>query len=88
MSKSIESTVLERAMKIMEAGWTQDNYAEDERGEYVPYWSKKAVAFCAVGAIYRATMEVTGRRNMRLARKFEDGWAAVRRVMRRRLKAL
>ena len=108
MSKTIERQVLERALKIMESGWTQGHYAQNERGDPAAYWSKKAVSFCAVGAIYRATMEVTGRRNLRLALKFEEaidrslkspfscllvlndeeGWAAVRRVLRKRLKEL
>ena len=60
MSKSIERLVLERALTLLQAGFSQRTYARDKKGRKVDWSSGKAVKFCATGAIRRATWELTG----------------------------
>ena len=72
MSKNLEGVVIERALVLMDKGWARGDWAVDVNGEEVAYWSKKAVAFCAAGSIYRAVLEVTGRRCIELGRSIEE----------------
>lgn len=104
MSKSIERLVVERAIKIVETQWTQGQWGEDAQGFMVPWHSKKAVRFCAEGAVRRATREAVGSGSRRLATRIiggmgEGNWCllvindragrrAVLRVMRQRLREL
>lgn len=67
MSKSIEEVVIERALEILEKGWCREAYAEDVDGWPVSPYSKQAVAFCAEGAIKRATQEMLGPGRSRIA---------------------
>jgi hypothetical protein len=60
MSKSIDRMVMERAIKLVEAGWTQGSWAQDRNGNRVDWDTEEAVSFCAVGAIMRATRELLG----------------------------
>jgi hypothetical protein len=58
MTKALDQVVWERAIEIMNAGWTQNAMARDARGEVAPIQSKEAVAFCAYGALIRAAHEI------------------------------
>ena len=60
MSKSLEWTIMERAIKLVEAGWTKLAWARDTHGIPVNWESENAVSFCAVGAILRSTRETIG----------------------------
>lgn len=48
--------VLKRARKLIEKPehWGKESFAKDAEGEAVPVHSRKAVCFCAVGALIRA----------------------------------
>jgi hypothetical protein len=52
--------VMERAIKLVEAGWTQHTYARNKEGTCVNWRSEVANSFCAMGAILRAAHEVLG----------------------------
>ena len=60
MSKTLDRTILERAIKLVEAGWTQYAYARDANGKAVDWRSGAATSFCAVGAILRAMHDLVG----------------------------
>jgi hypothetical protein len=60
MSKTIDRMVMERAIKLVESGWMQGSWAQDRNGARVNWDAKEAVAFCAVGAIMRATRDLLG----------------------------
>ena len=60
MSTTIEVVVLERALKLMEAGHCTHRFARDAAAYEVDVFSEDAVEFCAVGAIHRAYGEITG----------------------------
>ena len=60
MSKNIDRMVMERAIKLVDAGWIQGCWARDANGRCVDWGAEDAVAFCAVGAIMRATRELLG----------------------------
>jgi hypothetical protein len=60
MSKTINRMAMERAIKLVEAGWTQGSWAQDSNGACVDWDAKEAVSFCAVGAIMRAMRELLG----------------------------
>ena len=62
MSKTLDRTILERAIKLVEAGWTQYAYARDANGKAVDWRSGAATSFCAVGAILRAMHDLVGGR--------------------------
>src|SRR4051812_1099310 len=68
MSKIIEAVVIERAIKLIESGWCQCTEARDADEDRVSWCSKRAVRFCAMGAIKRAARDVTGRKDVKLAR--------------------
>ena len=101
MSKSFEAVVLERAVALLKKGWTVGDFAVDADGKSVSCYSNEAVAFCATGAILRATKEIAGSRQIRLAYTIvrsvvvdlvgvndERGKAEMLRLMRKRLAAL
>ena len=60
MSESLDRTIMERAIRLVEAGWTQNAWARTAKDEAVDWEAKEAVSFCAVGAIMRATRDVLG----------------------------
>src|SRR5689334_11516028 len=60
MSQSLNRMVLERAIKLVESGWTQGTWARKKDGQPCDWDSDAAIAFCAVGALLRATREVLG----------------------------
>jgi hypothetical protein len=60
MSKSLNRMVMERAIELVESGWTKGLWAQDRNGKPRDWDSGEAVAFCAVGAIMRATHELLG----------------------------
>lgn len=60
MSKPLDHIILQRAIELVEAGWTQHTVARTAKGTFVDWRSSQAVAFCAVGAILRAMDEVLG----------------------------
>jgi hypothetical protein len=60
MSKSLESVLIERAIALIESGWTQNAMARDMQGRIVCPRSKRAVSFCGYGALMRAAWEVGG----------------------------
>jgi len=65
MSKSLQRAIIERAIELMKKGWIQGYEAVDEEGRDVPPQSDKARAFCAVGAIRRASCEFLGKNKWR-----------------------
>lgn len=69
MSKSIERMVIERALKLMRNGWCRVTWAEDAAGNPVEWYSKRAVRFCAEGAIKRATKDLLGPRKVQVANR-------------------
>jgi hypothetical protein len=50
--------VIERAIELVESGWAKDVWTLDAEGQPCDWESRDAVAFCAVGAIMRATQEL------------------------------
>jgi hypothetical protein len=60
MSKSLKRIAMERAIELVEAGWAQGFWAADKNGARIDWTSQDAVAFCAVGAILRATYDLIG----------------------------
>lgn len=50
--------ILNRAAKIIDRGWVRNKTAVDKNGKLVSAASKKAVAFCATGAIDRASVKL------------------------------
>lgn len=48
------STILKKARALIAKGWCKNHLAVDANGDPRPSESPKAVAWCAVGAIYRA----------------------------------
>jgi hypothetical protein len=52
--------VMERAIELVESGWANGVWALNAKGEPCDWESRDAVAFCAVGAIMRATQELLG----------------------------
>jgi len=66
--KSFLQTIVEARELISDpAHWCQETYAENEKGEVIKWRSGKAVAFCAMGALYRACGQ----------EKFIDGYFGV-----------
>jgi hypothetical protein len=57
-----ERAIVRRARQIIHArrSWTKLRLAEDKHGDSCSYDDRKAVRFCAVGALRRAALEVTG----------------------------
>ena len=51
MNKKKASDVLKEALKRVQKGWTQHTSARDKQGRELPTRSRKAVQWCAVGAI-------------------------------------
>ena len=49
-----EITLLEKAKAIIENGWTENRYAEDELGLEVDVMGGQAQCFCSVGALAHA----------------------------------
>ena len=45
------STIYNEAAKLIEKGWNQETYAEDERGVDCDSNSKNAVSWCVLGAL-------------------------------------
>ena len=60
MSKTLNSVLIERAIELIESGWTQNATSRDEYGRKVCPSSKHAVSFCGYGALMRAAWEVAG----------------------------
>jgi len=60
MSKTLDETIMERALALVETGWTQYAYARTRKGRFVDWRSPEAVSFCAVGAILKAMDDVLG----------------------------
>ena len=54
MSRSIQTEVVERAIALLEKGWTYGAFARDAHGREVPVLSRRAARFCGVGALDRA----------------------------------
>lgn len=48
-------TVLRRALKYIRKGWTRGAFARDREGNVCDETSRRAVCWCAVGAIQRAS---------------------------------
>jgi hypothetical protein len=55
-----ELQVLETARELIEKGWTRGAEARDEYGNAKGWKSKKAVCFCAIGAIWKADGKAFG----------------------------
>jgi hypothetical protein len=53
MSESLDRTIMERAIRLVEAGWTQNAWARTAKDEAVDWEAKEAVSFCAVGDVVR-----------------------------------
>jgi hypothetical protein len=51
--------IVKRAKELLQSGWVKNHSAVDRTGNYIDLTSKKAVAFCATGAVERATHELT-----------------------------
>lgn len=54
---ALNTIVLNRAMELIQKGWTQGTLARDKRGRPVIIIDEKACAFCLIGAIRRAEFE-------------------------------
>src|SRR5690242_5528467 len=50
--------ILTRAANILAKGWTQGYYAKSESGHCIESNDSRAVRFCAVGALQRASLEL------------------------------
>jgi hypothetical protein len=63
MSKSLKYQVLSRARELIadKKDWTQIVYARTKSGREVDAWDRRAVRFCAAGAIVHANYELTSR---------------------------
>ncbi len=61
LTNSRMTQIIERAMEIIERGWTRGDLARDANGYPVAVASPAACTFCAVGAISRATRELSDR---------------------------
>ncbi len=60
MSKSLNRMVVERAIELVKSGWAKGVWALNQEGEPRDWDSPDAIAFCAVGALMRATHELLG----------------------------
>lgn len=47
--------ILNKAINVLDSGWTRGTEARDKSNYEVEPESKDAVRFCAIGAVYRAT---------------------------------
>jgi len=54
MSRSLQTEVVERAIALLEKGWTYGAFARDAHGHEVPVLSERAARFCGLGALDRA----------------------------------
>ena len=54
------STVLKKARKLIERGWTKDALARDKNGGAHDYDYPTAVSWCAIGAILAQVVEELG----------------------------
>ena len=45
MSESLDRTIMERAIRLVEAGWTQNAWARTAKDEAVDWEAKEAVSF-------------------------------------------
>jgi hypothetical protein len=60
--RSIEYVVLQEAKRLIEKGWAKETFARDAQGRPRHFLDKRAVAFCMVGALYRAAADLVGYR--------------------------
>jgi hypothetical protein len=76
MSKSLKHQIIARAFELVsdEHTWTRASMARTADNRPCSCTSPEAVRFCALGAIYRATFELTGQQDATLVQ------AAVRMV--------
>ena len=51
---------LRKARKLIDAGWTRDSYARDDKGHTVDRFSDSATCFCALGALDRVVGDSGG----------------------------
>lgn len=58
MDKRETRDVLRKARGYIEQGWTQGAYARDDAFEPVEFNNRRAVCFCAVGAVSRAAHDL------------------------------
>lgn len=75
MSGNLQRTILERAEAYLRSGFSQGSEARDRYGQRERWDSKRAVSFCAKGAIKRATRDVLGsfgRKGSKLAVRLID----------------
>lgn len=52
MTPSETATKLREAVDLIDKGWIQGEYAQDEDGNHVSEYSPVACRFCAMGALY------------------------------------
>ena len=76
MAKPLQHQILSRALELIsdQRSWTQGAMARTASGNPCVVTHNGAVRFCAIGAVHRAVIELTGALDQRLAN------AAVRRV--------
>jgi hypothetical protein len=53
-----ENLILERAIELLQSGWCQGAYAEDEYGEVLDAEEEDAVAWCATGSLMKAMLDL------------------------------
>ena len=58
-------TILERAKKLIDSGWTQGAFARDMEGHACPLNTGKAVSYCITGAITTVRNPFTGSAGIR-----------------------
>ena len=51
---SMVTKMLRKGRSLINKGWCQGDFAKDKEGKRVQYFSKKAVEFCAGGALLKA----------------------------------
>lgn len=56
--RGVAKQVAVRARRLIEKGWCRDEWARTAEGGGCPYSSSAARSFCALGAIYRAAIDV------------------------------
>lgn len=59
MSKNMSAALVERAISLIESGWTQNAFARDRQGRAVSPRSRRAVSYCGYGALMRAAWDMS-----------------------------
>lgn len=67
MSTTLPTAIIGRAVQLLKRRHARDCQARDRAGNQVDWFSERAAAYCAIGAIRRAAHDLTGQQRSRLA---------------------